>query len=659
MAILLKEGAKILFDTINYGLRHQDYKRVIDVAKDFTIYATGVGISDKLQRFNSRESEEQHKQRLLLTIPNVQDIFFSCVKPLTKVGRTPANVMLSWKNKDAKETVNLKSQLIDASKNFWGKKDVNQYITQRQADLDSTDPNSFVVVEFKEAVDPTNPNSKAKPYPFEVNSAEAINYKYKNNDLQWLVVLNGNTMVDKKGTESIGETYYIYIDNETIKATQIVKDTVEQFTLENNLISIENLNEINLLPSIKQKYLFATGDKKKKSEAKYFIIEVFEHKIGFVPAIRFGTVLDPQTRYRTCIPLIFAAQPYFDKSIKAMSEFDLTNCLHVFPRLLVYADACQGEPMGENMFIGCMNGMRPDGKTICNACHGSGFNGHQSAQDVIQIRMPKDLKDIVPLENLIAYKTPPIELLEIQKKFGFYELRQLAQGAVYNSDVFSKDQVVQTATGKMIDLDAVYDTLKPYADTYSEIYIHIYKCIAALRDIDKELMIDHKFPSDFKMESLGTLLDYLQKANANGAPSYIKKSINKKITHKVYFDDAREILKIETKDKYFPFSGKTESEINYILANDLTTNYNKIFYANFDNVFTELEFDSAKQELDFYDLAEEEQLILIQAKVNDFIDKIDNEDASSAASAFNTTPEQGLNNTIPNNIFNGQEQAQA
>lgn len=651
----LKQGAKILFDTINYGLRHQDYNRVIEVAKDFTIYATGKGISDKLQRFNSRESTEQHVQRLLLTIPNVQDIFFSCVKPLTKVGRTPATINLSWANKDTKETVSLKNQLVNAAKNFWGKKDVNQYITQRQADLDSTDPNSFVVIEFKEAVDPSDPNSKAKPYPFEVNSAEAINYCYKNNDLQWLVVLNGNKMIDKKGIESIGETYYIYIDNESIKATQITKDTVDQYVLEQNLIQIDNLNDINLLPSIKQKYLYTTADKKnKKSDGKYFIIEVFEHKIGFVPAIRFGTVLDPQTRYRTCLPLIFAAQSYFDKSIKAMSEFDLTNCLHVFPRLLVYADACQGEPMGEDMYIGCMNGMRPDGKTTCNACHGTGFKGHISAQDVIQVRMPKDLKDIVPLENLIAYKTPPIELLEIQKKFGFYELRQLAQGAVYNSDVFTKDQVVQTATGKMIDLDAVYDTLKPYADTYSEIYIHIYRCIAALRDIDTELVIEHKFPSDFKMESLGTLLDYLQKANANGAPSYIKKSINKKITHKVYIDEPREVQKIETKDKYFPFAGKTESEINYILANDLTTNFNKIFYANFDNIFSELEFDSSKDELDFYDLSEEQQTLLIETKVNELIDEIDNEDANSSAEAFNSV----MANEI-SNIDNDKEQTQA
>lgn len=628
----LIEGSNILFDTIKNNRRHIDYPRVLQVAKDFTIYATGIGISEKLRRFNSRETVAEHTQRLSLTIPNVQDIFNSCVKPLYKVGRTPANISFTWTGSDVSKSVEKRNKLLEAGKNFWGKKDVSNYITQRQADLDSTDPNSFVIVEFAETVDPADETTKAKPYPFEANSEEAINYKYKNQELQWLVVLNECIMLDDKDVEVKAEKYYMYIDNETITATQIHPYKVPIISILQNLEQINS--ETILLPKDKRQYLYQT-DEEDSEKRRYYIIEVYEHKIGFVPAIRFGTILDPLTRNRTCIPLIFAAQAYFEKSIKAMSEFDLSNCLHMFPQKIVYSDPCPGEPMEGGMYIGCQNGMRPDGKTICGACKGSGFKGHTSAADVIQIKMPKDLKDMISLEGLIAYKTPPIELLEFQKKFGFYELRQLAQGSVYNSDVFTRDEIAQTATGKMIDLDAVYDTLTPFADSWSEMYEHIYRCIAAVRDLGKGLVVDHQFPSDFKMESFDMLLNYLQKASVNGAPSYIKKAINKKITHKIYIDEQREVLKIETKDKYFPFSGKTENEINYILSNSLTTEYNKIFYANFDLIFAELEYEAAQKNLDFYNIDETAQRTLIKNKVNAFIVDIDTEDAAAAATGFN------------------------
>lgn len=630
----LKDGIKILFDTITNNLRHQDYARVLEVASDYTTYGTGKGIEHKLKQFNRRESLEEFNQRCALTQVNTPDIFNSVTKPMYKMGRTPATISATWEGKDSKMTDDLRKKLFNAGKNFWGKKNVQKYIAQRQADLDSMDPNSFVVVEFKGQVDPTKPETKAKPYPFEVNSAEAINYFYENQDLQWLIVLNHCVIYDKRDKPLQGEKYYMYIDNESITATQIHKDKVEEYMKVNGVQMLLP----DQIPAPLTEYIFATGEKT-ESKRRFYIIKVYEHKIGFVPAKRFGTVLDPLTRNRTCIPLIHPAKSYFEKSIKTMSEFDLTNCLHVFPQKIQYADPCPGEPMekGSAAYFPCQNGYHPDGKTVCGACKGSGFKFHTSAQDLIQIRMPKDIKDMQPLDNMIAYKSPPIDLIKFQKDFGFFELRRLAQGAVYNSDVFSRQEIAETATGKEIDLDAVYDTLSTFADSWSEMYVFIYLCIAELTDIGDGLDLVHQFPSDFKMESFGTLLDYLQKANQNNAPSHVKKSISKKITHKVYADDQREILRIDTKDKYYPFPGKSEAEINFILANDLTTRFNKTFYAHFDLVFSEIEYEAGLKDIDFYALSQEEQRKMIDAKVQEIITEIDEEDAESAAAGFNAS----------------------
>ena len=635
MATTLEQGSQILFETIDKNLRHQDYVRVNKIAEDYTTYATGVGIEKKLKRFNGRENETDFKQRVQLTITNVVDIFSRCVKPLYKVGRTTANIKMDWLDADSAKTSANKNKLIDAGKYFWGKKDVASYVGQRMADLDSTDPNAFMVVEFEGDVDPTKPSSKAKPYPFEVNSKEAIDYKYVNQKLKYLTVLNQDKMVDGKNIFTVAEKYYMYLDNETITATQIHFDNVVKYTVEKNLTTLNNFNQLlsSTASKNKIKYLYFTSEEDPKSK-RYFIVEVFEHKIGFCPAIRFGSVYDITTRNRTCIPLVHPAQCYFEKSIKAMSEFDLTNCLHTFPQKIVYSDPCAGEAY-EGGHLPCQNGTRLDGVT-CGACKGTGFKGHTGAQDVIQVRMPKDLSNIFPLENLIAYKSPPLDLLEFQKKFGFYELGSLANRAVYNSDAFIQQGVnaPQTATGERIDLDSVYDTLMPFSDSSSEMYEHIYMCIASLIDIRTNFVIDHKYPTDFKMESFNALLEQLQKANLNGVPSYIRKAINKKLTNKIYIDDPNEIIRIETKSKYFPFDGKTDNEINFIFANDLTTHYNKTFYAHFDLIFSEIEYEQGLKGLNFYNIVEAQQRVLIDEKIKEIILKISDESSENTAVPF-------------------------
>lgn len=630
MAVEQNEGLSILFDTIKYNLRHQDYPYVVKLAEDYTTYATGQGICKKLRKFNKRESEEDFQQREMLTQCNTPDIHSSCVKPLYKVGRTPASINFSWEGQDASKTTEFKKALYDAGQNFWGKKNVTKYITQRMADLDGTDPNAFVVVEFKETVDPTKKETKARPYPFEVNSAEAINYIFENQDLKWFVALNKIVVLDDKGKGQEGEKYYMYIDDWAITARQIHKDTVDAF-INAGAVPLDDFGPVTLLNE-KTMYIFNTGEKAKNSK-RFFIIQVYNHKMGFVPAKRFGSILDATTRNRTCVPIIHAANCYLEKSIKTMSEFDLTNCLHVFPQKIQYSDPCPGEAT-EHGWVGCDRGLQPNGKTKCKSCAGTGFKVHTSAQDIIQIRMPKNLEDIVSLENIVVYKHPPIDLLEFQKKFGFYELRQAAQSAVYNSDIFTKQEIATTATEKTIDLDAVYDTLTPFADTWSEMFVFIYRAIATLRDLDKNLKIVHEFPKDFKMQSFSALLDDLTKANNNGAPSHVKKSITRNITHKIYADQPNEILKIDTKDKYFPFPGKSESDINFIIANNLTTKYNKVFWSNFDFVFCEIEYEQSLKSLDFYQMEESLQRELIKAKVTELDDEVETEAAEMRALQF-------------------------
>lgn len=627
--VSLQDGSNMLLTTIQKKLTHADYAQVNDIATDYNIYTTGQGAIKKLMRFVPRESEELFAQRIRLTQITTPDIVGACTKPMYKVGRTPATKVIGWTD-DQKENEAKKKKLMDVASNFYGKQSVEKYLTYRMVELDATDPNSFIVVE---GIVDENDKTIAHPYPFEVSSYEAVNFFYNNNILEWLVVRNDITMFDKDNKEVAGFKYTIYLPVYCIKAVQMDKTMVDAFKQEFNPEIVEGIENIQELQPGKQ-YLFITKEKG-NTNSRYFAVNTYEHTIEETPAIRVGTVRDLYTRGRTRVPLIHNAKAYFDKVIKTISEFDLTNCLHVFPQKIQYSELCPGymEQDGEDShLVGCNHGFDPTGER-CKACNGSGFQVHKSAMDIIQVAMPRDMKDLVSLENFLVYKHPPTELLEFQKKLALYEFRDLAQRAVYNSELFSQDEVTKTATEKSIDLDTVYDTLKPFSEHYSEVYCFIMRCIAAFQNLSSGFVVEHTFPNDFKMKSTAELLAELKIATENGSSSHIKKAITRDIVRKYYVDDPEEVLRIETKEKYFPFGSKSQQEIAYILANGLCTQESAVLYTHYDQIFADLEFENP--EPSFYQLEETKQRKLLETKVLQYMVKINGAVEDSMAAAYN------------------------
>lgn len=618
MAYKLDKGTQILKDTIKNNIKHPDYKRVCEIADQYKKYVTGECVGSLLRQFNPRESDEQFKQRTELTQAVTSDMSNRILSPMFKIGRSRADVSISWKSVEG--TDKKKSEIVEVANKFYGDESVESYLTNRMVELDATDPNSFIVTEASGSYDPLQPtsdtNKKLEPYPFEVNSEEAVNYEYINNELQFLIVKNEFDIVNKENKTVELSKYTIYLDNEAVIATQILKESIEDYKAAN--------------PDQSTYEIWAVTEKDDTKE-EYYIIQVIEHKAGRIPARRVGTKRDLMTRGRTCVPIIHPAHPYFKKSIKTMSEFDLATCLHLFPQKISYDEVCPGDVTNNHT---CNNGKDADG-SICHLCKGTGYKTHTSSADIIRVKLPKDIKDMVSLDNYMTYKGPPIDLLKFQKDYGLYELTELATKAVYTSDLYQSNQVATTATEKSIDLESVYDTLKPFADSWSAMWKHIMNVIASYRDLNKDIIINHQFPKDFKMKSVTMLLDDLSKANTSGAPSYIKNEINKDLAQKLYIDKPNELLKIEVKNKFFPFNGKTESEISNIITNDLTSKYNKILYANFDTIFDELDAENSVNDVNFYRIEKSKQQELIKAKVQTIIDELDLAASADRAQSFN------------------------
>lgn len=599
MPLSLEQGILTLERTIREKLRHQDYDRVVSLAKKYTAYVTGENSSELLIQYTPREDGELFKQRDRVTQIITSDIANRLATPMYKVGRTTANIVMNWKSKEKVEEK--KNVLLEALNSFYGGASVDEYLSTRMVELDCTDPNSFIVVEFSGEVNPDDPDTKAKPYPFEVSSFEAINYKYKNNELQFLIVLNEVGKLKR---------FTLYLENEAVIYQQIDREKLKEF--------------IALNPKAELFY----EDPENTEKCDVYYISLADHKAGRIPAVRVGSKRDLTTRGRTCVPLIHPARPYFEKSVKTVSEFDLTNCLHVFQQKIQYDEVCEGVHDGDNVIV-CQGGKTLDGG-VCKECKGTGWKTHTSSADIIRVKMPRDVKDMANLENFIAYKGPKMDLLEFQKKLALYELSELAIRAVYTSELFSSDSISTTATEKNIDLESVYDTLKPFADQYSKVWKHIVQTVASIRDVGSDIIVEHKFPKDFKMKSITALLDDFTKANTAGISSYVKREINREIVHKKFVDMPEEIMKIEVKEKYFPFVGKSEAEISNIVMNDLCSKYNKILYANFEQIFSELEEENNTDQVNFYKIESKKQRELVKAKVQQYIDAIEAESAAAA-----------------------------
>lgn len=596
--ITAEEGLILIKKTIKDNIKHRDYDRTVEIADKYKAYITGEDIDKLLRQFVPRENDELFTQRKLITSLTTPDIANTLASPMYKVGRTTAAKSITWKDdKDSETKIKKLSEVTDK---FCGESSIDKYLATRMVELDMQDPNAWIVVEFEEAVDPKKPNIKANPYPFEVYSKNAINFSFVNKIAQWLMVLNDNE-----------DRYTLYLPNESITADKIPDDQIQAVKAE-----LKGNQDI-----------FYKDEKNKDKDA--WLININEHKAGRLPARRVGFNEDPETDNRTFVPLIHSAECYFKKAIKTVSEFDLTTALHAFPKVFRYGNACEGD-MANGII--CNDGKTAEGKH-CPVCKGTGWSNQTTTASEVVVKAPKEIKDLVSLDLMMAYKSPPAELIEFQKKYGLYDLKELSLKAVYTGDTFSKNTVAQTATEITFDFESINDTLSPFADNWSNMYVHLTTLSGIYIDLGKDINIKHTFPKNFKMESLQQLFAILKAANDAYAPVYVKTAISMDIAKKVYIDDHDQILKIMVKERFFPFNGKSENEINYILSNSLASTFDKILYAKFDNIFIEVEQEQPES-VNFYKMEFKKQKELISKKVNEYIAVIDNESANSRAVAF-------------------------
>lgn len=598
--------------------KHADYQRTVDLAKEYKAHVSGVGIDDYLKRFAKREDEEMFEQRKRLTNSISQSVASSLQKPFYKVARNK-NVKKKFTLKGDKTREEIVQKMISG---FYGTNELNTkgldfWLKNRFIELTFTDPNAFVVIEWEAKPE----NVPLEPYPYEVNSIDAYDYTYKHGVLNELFTRQSETIIylDKDGAEKekVVDAFTLYEIGSSLKVVEycpkyfeakgIVIDETRQVTfVENEIHFIATYNETNL---------------------------------DFIPAFRVGYIRDTATDGRTFVNPFESAMPYFRKALKAVSELDLSITLHTFPQKLQYVTKCKGKGTKK-----CNNGMVSGTQTVCSECKGSGLQIHTSGQDTIYFPLPDTPDEMFDLDKILVYKQPPIDLIKFQDEY-VRNLKKDAHLSVYNSNMFLAEdpQFAKTATEVNTNTQGIFDTLFPYTEKFSEVWKTAVKVFVRLSGFLTDFELIHIFPTDLEIKTIAVLMAELKLANESEAPSYFRDAILEEIANQVYEGDELGREKHFTRHKFFPFSGKTETEIQFLMASPYVSNFTKVLYANFEAIFTDIE----KAVPNFYKLNYNLQWEKLNEFVKPYLEEINSQNEPLRID-FGTQPTD-TNPTDPNN----------
>jgi hypothetical protein len=553
--------------------KHKHYDRTVKVAKECYTLATGDGMERLMKRFARRESPELFKQRCEITahiikpvIQNVSDVF-------KKVYRSDYLRMLEYTGDES----NVKTAFIEGKmSSYYADQSLDGWLQTRLLELNVVDPNAWIVTEwaaFDENI------TVAKPYPFEVSSENALDYELDTSgNLLYLIVATLSGKKKENGDPLLRYTAY----------------------LPNQSVSIDEVENVGGILGLVAKNV---GDK------HFETVIHTPHNIGYVPAVRAGYMRDKVTQGETFVSIYDAAIPFFMKTIKVNSELDLTAALHAFPLVIRVGEDCDAE--------GCNGGTiyADEGNHPCGACSGTGKKRPTSTQEEIVVSMPRNPEDVIDLSRLYTFVTPPVEIIRWQSEY-VDALTKKCLSVIFNSEIFTQSEVTATATEKNIDLQSVYDTLYPYALKWSASWKFLVVTYAKVIRRDKGLNASILIRRDFKLRSYDMLIGDLANANTTGASPVIRASIESDLANVMFADAPGKMLRYVVRESLNPFSGMSAANVSYMLASDLVPRRKKVLYANLGWLLDEIEADLRKSGVNFYTLAPDRQVEIVDAKLD-------------------------------------------
>lgn len=545
------------------GRRHEHYARTVEVAEQCATFVTGRDMAKMMRQFVRRENDELFKQRCLITIhiikstlKNIRDVFKKA--PRSNYRR---EIRYEGENSDNKS-----KEMEEIAAGFHAKMSVDRWCAVRLQELNDTDPNTWVVLEWGHF---DHRKELARPYPFESAAADTLDHEHdERGRLLYLIV---RTTYHNEASDKNLERYTLYMPNRSVSLDQV------------------EMSDMSVAPRGVEAIA-----------GRYFVrVEHLPHNLGHVPAMCVGYERDLETKGATFVAPYDAAVPYFMKTIKSNSELDLTVSLHAHPLPIRAGEACDAH--------GCMGGRVYDHsaktESACDACGGSGFKRPTSTQEEIVVSMPKSADNMIDLDKLLVFKTPSVEFIKWMDEY-VDNLTRKSIRAVFNSDIFTRSEIAETATGKSIDLDNVYDALFPYMQQYAAVWEFLIRGIAAVTDRAEGLYARLVIRRDGKLKTFDNLMADWKSANDTGASAVVRQYLQNDMALAMFADEPEKYNQWLTRERFNPFSGQSETNTMLLLTSDLVPRRQKVLYANIGYVFDVVDrehpefyrYDAAKQD---------------------------------------------------------------
>lgn len=590
------ESANLLIETAAGGAQTYNggYQSAVQYAKDCKAYFAGVNLDDYLKQFARRESADLFEQRKAITAHINRSVGASLMRPFQKVPRSNWTKVLAFDgDSEGRRALEFENNVLGK---FY-KGGLDRYVFERMLYWSIFDPNAFLVVEF----DSTDGRTRAQPYPFEVTSDMAVRYSFdKFGTMQYLVSRQVFSVKEGKAVAAKVERLTLYQPIQTVVLQQLTDQQAKALPIPAQRVEMLTAEPTN-------------GEYVRLSNGNTYRIDIpTPHGYENCPAFRCGYAENPADDGATRVSIFDAALPFCKKMVKANSEFDLTAALLAFPVSVRYEEPCE-QP-------GCASGRLVDG-TTCMNCHGTGYKPRPtSAAEELVLAMPSSPEDMMDVSKVMTYIYPPTDAVKMQMDMLDSFVRQ-AKEAVFNSQMFTKQETAQTATYHGIELQSVYDTLHPYAKHIGEAWAFVCQAAKAFTGFSGNMTAAMIFPQDFRFDTAEQLFQELKSARDAGAGKVVTDVIGGRIVDRMLVDEPDRAAEVRAEMRLDPFAGMTEAQVLEALASNLVPKWKKVFYANMKDVL--LAMQSATP--GFFNLPLQRQFDLIRAECESIMQDLESE----------------------------------
>ncbi len=614
----------LLTQNISYQLRHPNYDRTVDVARDCRMITTGEGQEHQITRYRRWEQDELKAQRIRLNNP-ITPIFISepdkMFDKLTRVDGVRRE--LSTDNEKSK------AELETTLWNFQPGTDIEAWIVNKARYLGKNDPNAYILFDRydKRRIDGEIEKTTLRPVTF--RSTDVLNFEQDGEGvLTWILFRDFHFEYYSEGgyrKQRRLETYYLYTSQVCIKARE-VSDKYTPMEGEMSIdIEVFPANDTGietgetLTEKTKSRKPAAPPVNPAQSNTRRFLISTVEHGAGEVPAFCVGAYPDELTDQKTFVSWFWPGKPVLLDVIRDKQLHDVEMIIEAFRRRYEFSPVCEYETEDH---VRCDKGwiQETESRHPCPSCKGSGIRPNfTTEQEVVRLTLPEDTgAGLMELQKLSFEEAIDTTLLTyLDSKMEVHRQRFLA--AIFSGGLFTKPTGTesQTATETVEKTNMAADILRPFGLVVSKGYEMAFRVLAAYREYG-EIQVNHSYPEQIDLLTLDQ--EIANFAAIQEVDIYESKVHQRhRILAKQFEGEPDTHKRIQARYRFLPFDDKSPEQQAQILATLSPTDNNAILWAYWLQIFQEIEVSTPN----FHNLKFEAQKTIVDAKVQEFKGRVE------------------------------------